>query len=156
MLGSMVRRRCVAAALAVGSAASAAALAKPSVVAASWGAPASKPPTPPPSGSGPDPRNAHSTVYMKQAVDGVLKHGMPSKENIKYRDGHCLAYDRATRNPRWVSRPYRPPPLNDDFQRGSFTAIPCSGTRMMLRQCRCFRWASTLLGPDFRSHLKAV
>ena len=57
---------------------------------------------------------------MKQAVDGVLKHGMPSKENIKYRDGHCLAYDRATRNPRWVSRACRPLPLSDEFQQGSF------------------------------------
>jgi hypothetical protein len=101
MLGSAVlrRRRVVAAAVAFGGAACAATVAKPA--SAAWGA-APKPPAPLP-GSAPDARSAPSDAYMKQALSGVLKHGMPSKENVKYRDGHCLAYDRATRNPRWVS-----------------------------------------------------
>jgi hypothetical protein len=114
MLGSVVRRRIsrmrvAAVATCFGSAACAATVAKPS--AAAWGGGgAAKPPG---DGSAPrapaptSPRSTHSDVYMKQALGGVLKHGMPSKENIKYRDGHCLAYDRATRNPRWVSTRYK-------------------------------------------------
>ena len=100
MLGIALRRsRVVAAAVAFGGTVCAVTAAKPA--SAAWGA-APKPPAPLP-GSALDPRSAHSDAYMKQALSGVLKHGMPSKENIKYRDGHCLAYDRATRNPRWVS-----------------------------------------------------
>jgi hypothetical protein len=88
MLGSAVGRRMAAAAAAlVSGGVGAAAVATPAAAAG------------PP---GPDPRNTHYQAYVKQALSGVLKHGMPSKDNIKYRDGHCLAYDRATRNPRWV------------------------------------------------------
>ena len=88
MLGSAVGRRMAAAAAAlVSGGVGAAAVATPAAAAG------------PP---GPDPRNTHYQAYVKQALSGVLKHGMPSKDNIKYRDGNCLAYDRATRNPRWV------------------------------------------------------
>ena len=54
-----------------------------------------------PAPGAPDPRNTHFEPYMKAALSGVLKHGMPSKDNVKYRDGHCLSFDRMTRNPRW-------------------------------------------------------
>lgn len=104
MLGSVLRHarrrgRVVAAvALAGCSGACTAAVSEPAH--AAWGS-APKPPVP--DGSAPDPRSTHPDAFMKQALAGILKHGMPSKENIKYRDGYCLAYDRATRNPRWVS-----------------------------------------------------
>ena len=106
-MGSLVRRRIsrmrlAAVASCFGGAACASTVAKPS--SAAWGGgDAAKPAQGGTSAVAGSPRSAHSDVYMKQALGGVLKHGMPSKENIKYRDGHCLAYDRATRNPRWVS-----------------------------------------------------
>jgi endonuclease G len=40
--------------------------------------------------------------YVRAASATVLKYGLPSKDNLKYRDGYCLAYDRRTRNPAWV------------------------------------------------------
>jgi hypothetical protein len=40
--------------------------------------------------------------YVRAAMSTVLKYGHPSKDNLKYRDGYVLAYDRRTRNPHWV------------------------------------------------------
>eukprot|EP01048_Picozoa_sp_COSAG05_P011048 COSAG05_NODE_1015_length_6188_cov_162.395139_2_plen_318_part_00 len=40
--------------------------------------------------------------YVRAAAATVLKWGLPSKDNLKYRDGYCLAYDRRMRNPAWV------------------------------------------------------